>query len=518
MTTIYKTVRKDSTIVMGIGSGSEDLTKITQYLSKDAKYVVKSLPGQAYTVNSIPPSKFGEFRLEMIPVGIVEGKIAIIGPGMIIDPKKLVREFVCIQKGRLIDVTPENLKISDRAIIRFPMEEKMAIINEREKKSGNTNLYLRQVLRDRLDNIAIRMIDFVDGSWKWKIDKLMEPLMPFMEEDKYKLIEKHVVESFSTYQKRLKGYICNTQVVLSEAVQKRRSILFEGGYSFYDSMTHGDLHFSAPIEADASAILSASCMGPLHADYVFGVLSPYMAINDNRYLPTEITDDNEKKIVSKILFGANPPSQVKCAYPDLVMAKHAIGCNEINCFAIDRLDILGKIGLELGGIKVCTAYDYIPYKKAERPIPSEEPKEEAEDTLAEEQVQSQEPSNAQDNENEQSESLISSEVEEDGEDPFEMLMEHHEEEEHQVICYVPTDIQNAKPIFHETVFEGWEIPKDCKRYEDLPEKAREFLDFIQQYLDLPINCVGVGPNDDDIIQFPYTLEDFSTFFTSVTQK
>lgn len=509
---LYKSIRKDSTIVMGIGSGNEDLTKITQYLSQNAKYVVKSLPGQSYTVNNIPPSKSGEFILEMIPVGIVEGKIGIIGPGMVIDPKKLIREFVCIQKWRSTDVTPENLKISDRAIVIFPMEEKIAIIREREKQSGNTDLYLRQVLRDRLDNIAIRMVDFVDGSWEWKIDKLMQPLMPLMEERKYKLIEKHVFETFSTYQRRLKSYICNTQVILSEAVQKKRPILFESGYSFYNSATHGDLHFSAPVEADASAILSASGMGPLHADYVFGVFSPYMASKDDRYMPTEITDDKQKDIVGKILGGANQFSRIRYAHPDLVMAKHAIQCSEINCLVIDRLDTLGKIGLELGGIKVCTDYDYIPYKKAERPKSEEEPTQKEDDATEE----GKEIGTSQDSENVEDQNIATKE--EESEDILQMLMGSDEEEEHQTIRYVPTDIQNVTPIYHETLFEGWEVPKDCRRYEDLPKSAMEFLEFIQEYLDVPISCIGVGPKDDDIIQFPYTFENFSTFLTSITEK
>ena len=66
----------------------------------------------------------------------------------------------------------------------------------------------------------------------------------------------------------------------------------------------------------------------------------------------------------------------------------------------------------------------------------------------------------------------------------------------------PSNIEVTKnmPYPHYKVFEGgWKIPKDCKTFDDLPEKAKEFVNFIEQYLQIPINYIGIGPNHEDTI-------------------
>lgn len=501
---LYNSVRKDTSIVLGIGPGKVNCSKFSIEMSKNVSYVVKSIPGTPQTVKSPPPSRFGDFTLEILPTGIIEGKIAVLGPGMIIRPQTLVREFASIEKGRFIEVTPRNLKISDRATLIVPPQENLVEMEDKKNK-GNTNAYLKQLIKDKLSHMAIKMIDIVDGSWEWKIKELIKPLVEFVPEKQYHIFEAMLLNNLRRYEQRLSKYVCNTEVILAEAIQRKEYILFEGGYSFYDSATHGDLNFSTPIETDASAIMSAGGIGPLHADYIVGVFSPFTSVHDDRYMPTDITNEVEKDIIGNILEGKNHSKQTKYALPDLVMLKHAAQCNGINCLAIDRLDIIGQIGLELGGIKVCVAYDYIPYKKAKMPEQEEHKENEGEETLLDNTLKAEQTDTDEHN----IQSVIAQIADEE-----ELPQMVEEDEEHQTISYVPTDIHNATPIFHEVVFNGWAIPEGCKRYKDLPTDAIEFLKFINQYVDVPISYIGTGPEEEDLIMCPLTVEDFSVFLSS----
>lgn len=70
-----------------------------------------------------------------------------------------------------------------------------------------------------------------------------------------------------------------------------------------------------------------------------------------------------------------------------------------------------------------------------------------------------------------------------------------------ISCY-PDDMEMTGMVL-EPIYElfqgGWEIPEDCECFEDLPEKAKKFVNFIENYLGIPINYIGIGPNNDDTI-------------------
>ena len=48
---------------------------------------------------------------------------------------------------------------------------------------------------------------------------------------------------------------------------------------------------------------------------------------------------------------------------------------------------------------------------------------------------------------------------------------------------------------------GWEEDiSACRSFDKLPKNAREYLKFIEEYLETPISWVGIGPERDAIIQ------------------
>lgn len=70
------------------------------------------------------------------------------------------------------------------------------------------------------------------------------------------------------------------------------------------------------------------------------------------------------------------------------------------------------------------------------------------------------------------------------------------------INYYPDDIEITgdipRPLF-KTFSGGWDIPKDCKTFEELPKKAQEFVEFIEDFTGTPVTYIGIGPNNEDTI-------------------
>jgi adenylosuccinate synthase len=70
------------------------------------------------------------------------------------------------------------------------------------------------------------------------------------------------------------------------------------------------------------------------------------------------------------------------------------------------------------------------------------------------------------------------------------------------IDFFPADIENVKkclPIYKR--FDGWEkIDKSLVGYDDLTEGAKAYLNFIEEFIDIPISVVSVGPSRRETIE------------------
>ena|SRR5690554_5083256 len=103
-------------VVVGTQWGDEGKGKVTDFLSDKAEVVARYQGGN----NAGHTIKFnGEtYKLHLIPSGIFyEEKVTVMGNGMVIDPKALVKEMKQLhEKG----IRTDNLKISNRAHVILP--------------------------------------------------------------------------------------------------------------------------------------------------------------------------------------------------------------------------------------------------------------------------------------------------------------------------------------------------------------------------------------------------------------
>ena len=101
--------------IVGVNWGDEGKGRMVDLLTDHYDIVVRYQGGgnAGHTVIN----EYGRFALHLLPSGIFRpGVLNILGNGVALDAENLMREIDTVRAGG-VSVTPDNLKISDRAIM-----------------------------------------------------------------------------------------------------------------------------------------------------------------------------------------------------------------------------------------------------------------------------------------------------------------------------------------------------------------------------------------------------------------
>ena len=65
-------------------------------------------------------------------------------------------------------------------------------------------------------------------------------------------------------------------------------------------------------------------------------------------------------------------------------------------------------------------------------------------------------------------------------------------------------LENAEPVYK--TFPGWPSEKTstAKSYAELPEAARTYIQFIEDFIGVPVQYIGVGPSRENMLTKPAT--------------
>ena len=147
-------------VVVGSQWGDEGKGKIVDWLSSQADVVVRFQGGHNAGHTLVIDKKV--FKLRLLPSGIVRnGKISILGNGVVIDPWALISEIDDIKKQG-IDVNSENFMISESASLILPFHQEMDEIREDtagKKKIGTTRRGIGPCYEDKVGRRSIRIMD-----------------------------------------------------------------------------------------------------------------------------------------------------------------------------------------------------------------------------------------------------------------------------------------------------------------------------------------------------------------------
>lgn len=341
-------------VVVGTQWGDEGKGKIVDLLAEYADLVVRfqggNNAGHTLVVNG------EEFVSHLVPSGILQGKICLIGNGVVVDPAVLTGEMEGL-RSRGIDLSPDNFMISRKAHIIMPYHKRIDAVREKKKANGKIDTTGRGIgpcYEDKVRRNGLRFVDMADTeALKEKIVNLVNEKNNYIDKiyDAAPLNMDEIVTEYMRYAKTLAPYIVNVSKVIDDAAREGCQILFEGAQGTYLDIDHGTYPYVTSSNTVAGNACSGAGVGPKAISGVLGIVKAYTTRVGKGPFPTELFDETGKFIQrTGSEFGATTGRKRRCGWLDALMLKNAARLNGVTGLAITKLDVL--TGIE--SICVCT--------------------------------------------------------------------------------------------------------------------------------------------------------------------
>ena len=353
--------------VVGSQWGDEGKGKIVDWLSSEADVVVRFQGGHNAGHTLVIDKKV--FKLRLLPSGIVrEGKMSILGNGVVIDPWALLDEIDEIKKQG-VDVTPDNFMISEAASLILPFHQEMDEIREDaagKEKIGTTRRGIGPCYEDKVGRRSIRVMDLrSETNLDSRLENVLEHHNAIRKGLNKKIFEKNALkkELLKIAPKLLK-FAQPVWLKLNEYNNARKKILFEGAQGILLDVDHGTYPYVTSSNTVPAMAATGSGCGPDKINYVLGITKAYTTRVGSGPFPTELNDEIGESLGRRGKeFGTVTARKRRCGWFDGVLVRQTIKISGIHGIALTKLDVLD----ELEEIKMCIGYevngkklDYLP--------------------------------------------------------------------------------------------------------------------------------------------------------------
>lgn len=343
-------------VVVGTQWGDEGKGKITDFLAESADVVARYQGGNNAGHTILINHK--KYKLSLIPSGIFyKDKICIIGNGMVVNPKALIEEIEYIHENGF---STENLRISDRAHVIMPYHMVQDGLEEERKgpnKIGTTRKGIGPAYMDKAARNGIRIVDLLDKG-------VFEEKFCHLAKEKNELIKMYggeeldieaTLNEYLQYADAIRKYVVDTSVVLNDAIDAGKRVLFEGAQGVMLDIDQGTYPFVTSSNPTAGGVCIGSGVGPSKIEEVIGVAKAYTTRVGDGPFPTEL--DNETGDFIREAgheYGTVTGRARRVGWFDSVVVRHARRVSGITGLSLNSLDVL--TGLKT--VKICTAYKY----------------------------------------------------------------------------------------------------------------------------------------------------------------
>ena len=340
-------------IVLGAQWGDEGKGKIVDLFSDRFDIVARYQGGH----NAGHTVWIGEqkYVLKLIPSGILRpGKTAVIGNGVVIDPKALIEEITTLENLG-IDVRSQ-LRISNRAHVIFPFHRMVERISEDSpgKAIGTTSRGIGPAYEDKIGRRGIRMADLVDRpsftelyTQLQKDKRTIAAAFGISQQDDY------VLEEYLSYAEKLAPIVCDTAALLNGAIRSGKRILLEGAQGTMLDVDHGTYPYVTSSSAASGGAATGTGLPPTRISGIIGVSKAYITRVGAGPFPTE--DHGERgEAIRKAgnEFGSVTGRPRRCGWFDVPLLKYTAMVNGFDSLIVTKLDVLDS----LDEIPVCVAY------------------------------------------------------------------------------------------------------------------------------------------------------------------
>ncbi len=421
--------------IIGAQWGDEGKGKITDYLADNADAIVRFQGGNNAGHTIIVNDKV--FKLHGLPSGVVrEGKLAVIGNGVVVNLEELGDEIdQVLEAGGSID----GLRISDRAQIIMNYHKKLDGAEEKYRGKnvvGTTKKGIGPAYQDKIARIGLRAGDLLEEDYlKEKLDFIIpykKDMLDMMGTEQCQCTTESLFDKMMGWKERIGHCICDTSVLVNDALDEGKNVIFEGAQGAMLDIDHGTYPFVTSSATCGGGVCTGAGVAPNRVDRMLGVVKAYTTRVGEGPFVTELDEEAEKQLQAKGgEFGVTTGRGRRCGWLDLVVLEHANRMCGFTSIVMTKIDVLNDVP----ELPVCVAYeiDGTEYKHFPASI---------------------------------------------------------------------AKLNRAKPVY-ETLkgWKGWEDTQALVKagYDNLPGEMREYIEFSEKYLKVPIDIVSVGPDRDETI-------------------
>jgi adenylosuccinate synthase len=418
-------------VLVGAQWGDEGKGKATDLLGDRLDYVVKFNGGNNAGHTVVIDGE--KYALHLLPSGILSpGVVPVIGNGVVIDLNVLFQEIDGLE-ARGIDTS--RLRISANAHVIASYNRTLDKVTERflgSRRIGTTGRGIGPTYADKMNRIGIRVQDLFDESI---LRQKVTAALGFKNQVLSKIYNRtgakadDVVAELLSYVDRLRPYVADTALELSNAIDDGKVVLCEAGQATLLDVDHGTYPFVTSSNATSGGACTGSGIPPTRIDRVVAVLKAFTTRVGEGPFPTELHDkfgDYLREVGHE--YGTTTGRPRRIGWLDLVIGRYAQRINGVTDFAITKLD--NYDGLD--EIPVCVAYQVNGVRHDEMPVNQ-------------------------------------------------------------------TDFHHAQPIFE--TLPGWKQDiSGCRKFDDLPQEAQDFVEYVEARIGARISIVGVGPGREAVIE------------------
>ena len=343
--------------IVGINWGDEGKGRMVDLLTENYDVVVR-FQGGGNAGHTVVNEK-GKFALHLLPSGIFrDGVVNILGNGVALDPESLWGEMCDVmEKG--VALTPDNLKISDRASLLLPWHRRLDELEEArlaDKKYGSTKQGIAPFYSDMYQKKTV-----LAGELFYP-EELKKHLLSLMEWKNLTLTgvygaspctEEELEAWVNGACEKIKPYVCDTGAFLKTAKQEGKNILFEAQLGSLRDLDYGICPYTTSSNTTAAYAPIGSGLPSAKIDDVIGVVKAYSTcVGEGPFVCEMFGDEAEELRKAGFEYGAKTGRPRRVGPLDIVATRYGVEVQAATEIALTKLDVLGY----MEKIPVCTHY------------------------------------------------------------------------------------------------------------------------------------------------------------------
>jgi adenylosuccinate synthase len=354
-------------VLIGAQWGDEGKGKATDLLGPRVDFVVKFNGGNNAGHTVVVGDE--KYALHLLPSGILSpGVVPVIANGVVVDIEVLFHELEALS-ARGVDVS--RLLVSANAHVITQYHRTLDKVTERflgKRQIGTTGRGIGPAYADKINRVGIRIQDLFDENiLRQKVEGALDQKNHLLVKiyNRRAIGVEEVVDDLLSYAERLRPMVADTGLVLNQALDAGKTVLFEGGQATMLDVDHGTYPFVTSSNATSGGAATGSGVAPNRMERVIAVVKAYTTRVGAGPFPTELHDESGEFLRRQgFEFGTTTGRPRRTGWYDAPVARYSARINGVTDFVLTKLDVL--TGLER--IPVCVAYEVDGRRVEEVPV------------------------------------------------------------------------------------------------------------------------------------------------------